>query len=442
MKASYYNVTVELEQGETLLYNTYWQSMATLDKDEAEAYEALKSGEPDEGFTAFYDELAEKRFLVDDPEREADWLEYEFERYKYNNEMFELIVCPTIDCNFRCPYCYEKKRPGRMDEQTQDALLAFVQESYDEQPFQKMRVTWYGGEPLLEQQIIERLSRGFLDFCDSHGIDYHAALMTNGSLASEDAMRRMEACGVKSVQVTFGGKGKVHDCERPEIHGKSTFDTIYSNVCRMMDEGKTLHVEYVFDRDNIDSCLEVVDDLAGNGNVYTHFPYPKMDYNNDFTDADGNEKFNLQTPRERAESYRDIILRSRPTLGQWRQFMRPIHHYCGCSYDRFFVIDELGNAYKCICDVDKPDTHRLFNINEPAETRSINWKMMSYYMDDNPLNSPTCRSCKVFPLCNGYCYIDRDADRFWVPVRCHPIKMVIDDFVAAYYRSMQEAQQA
>lgn len=436
MKSSYYNILTDLESGEFLLYNTDTEAMVVLSREEKEEYERICSGDLNAG--ALFDSLLLNRFILEEPEEEAAWLEYEYEKYKFNNRLFELVIAPTIDCNFRCAYCYEHKRPGFMGKEVQDALLRFVDESYAQQPFREFRVTWYGGEPLLGPEIIEYLSRGFLDFCEQHGVAYHAALMTNGSLADKEMMDRMYACGVKSVQVTFGGKGKVHDRERVSVDGSPSFRSIWDNTNRMLDDGTAVHVEYVYDADNLESCVEVAKDLGPHDNIFTHFPYPKMDYNNEFYDDEGNCMFNLQSPYERAMGYKDIILATCPDAVHWHQLLRPLKHYCGVQTERFYVIDEQGRAYKCICDVDKPDTHALFNICESSAKRKVNWEKMVYYMRANPVKNKTCRVCKILPICNGYCYIDRDPDRDWVPVRCHPMKFVIHDWLREYYKAKIE----
>lgn len=328
MKPSYYNVVVDLGDNEHLLYNTHTEGMVVLSDDERASYDLIaendyRESELDDNASALelFKELQKRNFILDDPETEASWIEYEYEKYKFNNRLFELIITPTLACNFCCEYCYERKRPGVMSREVQDAIVRFVEESYDDQPFKEFRVTWYGGEPLLSPSTIEYLSEKFLAFCHEHNVAYHAALMTNGSLADESMMKRMYACGIKSVQVTFGGKGEIHDNERKSVDGSSSYQKIYDNTQRMLADGTAVHVEYVFDADNLASCIEVAEEIGPHDNIFTHFPYPKMDYNNEFYDENGNCKFSLQTPEERAFGYRDIIMATKPDAIHWHQLL-------------------------------------------------------------------------------------------------------------------------
>lgn len=441
MKYSYYNVLSPLDDGSNLLYNTYWESLAVLNPEESELYKQIEQDETSVD-VSFTQQLANQHFILEDPEDEADWIQYEYEKYKYNNRIFELTICPTIDCNLRCPYCYEKKRPGMMTEETQDALVHFVEESYDELPFLEMRVTWYGGEPLLGADVIERLSGFFMPFCEKHEVKYHASIMSNGSLADEAMMKRMYACGVESMMITFGGKGSMHDRQRPAVDGTSTFQATYENAKRILADGTPLNLECVYDSENLESCIELVSDFAqceNCANLYMHYPYPKTDYNGDLYDEDGNPLFDLKDKlSKRAESYEALHAAANFDSRRWASIIRPLRHFCGAHTERNFVIDELGRAYKCMCDMDKPETHELFNVCDPQEKRRFNHDKLAYFMTYNPAKTKPCRNCRVMPVCKGACFIDHDPERYWVPTSCHPIKIAIVDYVRAYYEALKK----
>ena len=69
----------------------------------------------------------------------------------------ELTVCPTLACNFACPYCFQGH--GRtyesMSREVRDEVVSLAERMLDASGASRLRVTWFGGEPLLAPDVIE-----------------------------------------------------------------------------------------------------------------------------------------------------------------------------------------------------------------------------------------------------------------------------------------------
>src|SRR5690606_23118219 len=79
---------------------------------------------------------------------------------KYHDNSLSLTIAPTLDCNMCCPYCYEDKNKTVMSEEIQNKLIDFVERHLKDYPnIESFTVTWYGGEPLLQKEIVYNLSR-------------------------------------------------------------------------------------------------------------------------------------------------------------------------------------------------------------------------------------------------------------------------------------------
>ena len=91
-----------------------------------------------------------------------------------------LTICPTLACNFRCPYCFEQARSGLMSQEVQDSIVAFAQANMEKFALNRLTVTWFGGEPLLCPDIIESLSARLMEVCQKLGARYEAGIFTNG----------------------------------------------------------------------------------------------------------------------------------------------------------------------------------------------------------------------------------------------------------------------
>ena len=445
MKPSYYNVLTKLDDNDWLLYNTYWESLAVLSNDEREQYKLIEEDDAQSASLELRQQLEAQHFILEDPEDEANWLQYEYEKYKFDNRVLELVICPTLDCNYRCDYCYERRREGLMTQEVQDAIMRFVEGTYERALFQNMRVTWYGGEPLLGADVIEALGKRFLAFCDKHGLGYHSSIMTNGSLADAETMDRMYDAGVKSVMVTFGGKGAEHDRQRPCCNGCSTYDDLYNNTVRMLDEGVVVNFQCVYDDKNIDDLVELAGELShdseGNSrpNFFLHSPYPKTDYRDEWHDEDGNSLYEglKDTLGERVKA--DLLLHKACDLDANRLhgFLKPIHHFCGAHSELSWVIDELGGVNKCLGTVGYNEQSQMFNLCDEDVFGNTRLDRVAYFMRWNPAKDDmACRTCRVFPICNGSCYMQHVDDNEWITSPCNTIKVAINDYLCDYYKAL------
>jgi radical SAM protein with 4Fe4S-binding SPASM domain len=117
----------------------------------------------------------------------------------------------TMACNFACPYCFEEHRPEHMSAETAAAVRAFVAKRTDEARATSVYVNWFGGEPLLNVEVLVALAEGIQEDARARGATFDSLVITNGALLTRDAAERLAAAGVRRVQVTLDGPPAVHD---------------------------------------------------------------------------------------------------------------------------------------------------------------------------------------------------------------------------------------
>ena len=78
-------------------------------------------------------------------------------RYKsFSSNNWGIVLCPTLACNFACPYCYEKDLPNHtMSETVQEQLIDFINNHADR--CKSMTLNWHGGEPLIAFKTIRQI---------------------------------------------------------------------------------------------------------------------------------------------------------------------------------------------------------------------------------------------------------------------------------------------
>jgi len=151
-----------------------------------------------------------------------------------NPRALELILLPTEQCNFRCRYCYEDFADGRMADAVVTGiknLLAARAPDLDD-----LRVSWFGGEPLLNRHAISEISRFCLELARARaGLSYRGSITTNASMLDHATLAELVSWGIGHYQITLDGPEELHDQTRVTRTGKGTFDAIWRNLLAARD---------------------------------------------------------------------------------------------------------------------------------------------------------------------------------------------------------------
>jgi len=140
----------------------------------------------------------------------------------------ELIILPTEKCNLRCTYCYEDFAIGRMSEETQAALEAFIAQRVP--GLVKLSLNWFGGEPLVAKGVVLRISRFAQKVCEEHNVQFDGALTTNAVVLDKELLSELLDCRQNFYQITLDGWGETHDQVRKYADGRGSFDQIWQNL--------------------------------------------------------------------------------------------------------------------------------------------------------------------------------------------------------------------
>lgn len=428
MKASYYNVLTENPNTDGyLLYNTLNKALCTLSRDEKKIYNRVACGDGDHYELA--EKLKEGGFVLDDPETEAAFLEYQYDRYKYNTEVFELVLATTMDCNNSCIYCCTPARPGYMKKEVQDKIFEFTKEKYEEAPFKKMRVTWIGGEPLLQIDVVERLSGKFIKFCDEHGVKYIAHATSNARLATPEVAKKLKSCRVESVMSSLDGHPARHNCRRCSRTGVDTYETVVENMENMVDAGITVTVNFPLDRKNFKDYHEIGNEFINKPGYMVRCTQMR-DYHDTFS-KERTDIFDLTNRPEYSDESFKFFMEQNPSSQEIAEALETLHTFCGTPLHNWWAIDECGRVYKCYGDFGFPE-NAVFDLMKPKDEREINWPMLTMYMNFSPTKDEECRKCRVLPLCQGECAFEHILFGRY----CRTFFYTIEDYVKAYYQAL------
>jgi uncharacterized protein len=393
MKPSKFNVFIPLgnqSKGEYLLFNTFTDTRARVNESLKTFIEKANKGEPIIQSNEFYlDQLVEMGLIRLDGEDENQLLNEWLERVRHDHNQLNLTLLTTYACNLRCVYCYQDavRSQAFMDQVTCEKVIEWVRQLLRQVKPTLLRLTFYGGEPLLNIKALIFLARELFWETWIRDITQEIRLVTNGVLLDQDLIDHLGAFGLKRVKVTLDGDSTEHDFYRPFPDGRGSFHRIWSNLIKIKgrvgliiggnyDANSRDSIPRLLDRLLAEGFLGYVDELAFKPILGGGRPV------HCFTDSPPDDFLWLIEETER----RGFQATKRISLGP-----------CDAQKAYSFTIDPYGLIYKCPAFVGM-SKFVIGNIQQSGFNHVYN-----QFMIDNPQWTADCEGCSYRPLCSGGC---------------------------------------
>lgn len=180
-------------------------------------------------------------------------------------KVMQLILLPTEKCNFRCTYCYEDFKIGKMKRSTIDGVKNLITARAESGTLESLALSWFGGEPLLAKEIVMEISQHAFDLHRAGKIKYfNGDLTTNAYLLTPDLLQSLSDLKQRAHQISLDGVGEVHDSTRQYASGAGTFEKIWENLlaAKASDTDFRITLRLHLTRDNLDSMRELVEKVA------------------------------------------------------------------------------------------------------------------------------------------------------------------------------------
>ena len=201
-------------------------------------------------------------FLVNaDTDEVSDW-EDSYCRAKTDMTYIDLTILLTHQCQMKCQYCFEgDKDSTSISDGSMQAIMDFLKAHKD--TCNRLRVTWFGGEPLLNYPKLREMSMRLIEFCRGNEIQYSGDITTNAfALTPKRCSEMVNELNVKRFIITLDGPAEVHDRRRPLRSGFPTFNRIWENIGHLIDAGARVTIRMTIDRENAPFIQEFLKKIA------------------------------------------------------------------------------------------------------------------------------------------------------------------------------------
>ena len=243
--ASRFNVRVPLpSRDEVFLMNTLTDAQLIVSADVAALLDGASGAPVDVDALSIQARqaaatLAEHGFLVESRDAESRAVDQYFASVREDRHQLRVTVLTTLQCNFACDYCYQGdfddhgRLAPKMSMATAEQTAGWIEAKLDEIQPRSFALTFFGGEPLLNQPVMFYLAERLWQATQARGVEMFVNLITNGLLLTPEIVDRLTPCGLTGVKVTLDGDRETHDHFRPLRGGQGTFDRIIENLRRI-----------------------------------------------------------------------------------------------------------------------------------------------------------------------------------------------------------------
>lgn len=395
-KLSFYNIRFILE-GKEYLWNTLTGACICLDR---KGSEYLKDFKGEEDNTQYFEILQKNGCITDSNINEFEKIIYE-EKYILNNEFpnrLSFTIAPGLGCNYKCVYCFEDGNLNNkyMSEEVVEKTISYILSRIEQNNNLKyLSITWFGGEPLLYMQIIDRISSAVIECCDKNGVLYKAGIITNGRFLTRQNVELLKKCQVKQAQVSIDGPSDIYcKLKKAKINDYTSVIQNVKIASEFIRITVRINIDEFTDVANMYKVIETIMNSGINKNI-SFYPGFVRNYSRDndleqhahsvhvehekllykyLEENYGVNFYNSPYPKRRKVSCLQVC-RANVCIGPEGELYRCEHYF--------------GDISKVIGDVDNGF------YNNSVDDR--------YY---NVEKKRICKECKYFPLCMGGCLDD------------------------------------
>ncbi|AWR97432.1 radical SAM protein [Acidianus sulfidivorans JP7] len=316
--------------------------------------------------------------------------EFDPDKLIIKKEYLEPTLVLTYDCNFDCIYCFQKAFKNKL-RVTDSVIKGFINYIEKNANGRKVRVTYFGGEPLLVLDKIELISKELMSrFQDK----YSFSIVTNGSLLNSRILDKLNSLGLKYVQITLDGPREIHDKRRYFIGGKGSFDLILNNLKYAQDHTNVV-LRINIDYRNIANIRDLLIDLKEKGITKVRLD-PHLVHDNIFNDS----YWHNIMPKNSEGKILSEFWKTAKDLG----FEIPQEVFrlgiCAAHVDEDIVVDPVGNIYPCWAFTGNP-LYIKGKLREDGSVEYINKSLSSNVA--KYVWKGKCDNCPYLPMCLGGC---------------------------------------
>lgn len=426
MMLSKYNVVFDYNE-KKYIFNTHSLAIVEIDNAILNSISNNINAESDEKTI-----LTNNGMIVNSADEEYLEIKNDYWQTICSNKAMYLSIMPTLNCNLRCPYCFEHHSNCNMSDRVADSIISIIDNKIKNDGLESLKIDWYGGEPTLRMDIISDLSTKVQDLCRKNNITYLSTITTNASLMNEEKAKQLKEAGVSFMQITIDGPKDVHDTRRIGADGSPTFDTIIDFIKQYKNQFDIV-IRINIDKTNENAVDRLLVFLAENNlnDVRIAIKGVVSSEERDVSDTELSGKELSDLILEKYKYAAELGLN--PVVFSY--FDSPSNFFCIVDCLNQFIITPDGRLFKCGESYLPHDPGYVGQIDLDNQTLDIDELQANIWTKD-PFADTACADCEILPMCYGGCQMKRNVKKI---APCNTdLKYHLIDYLKLYLSKMEK----
>ncbi len=385
--------------------------------------------------TELFDVLVNHQFLT--PNREDQYLSYvaAIRQIRSISDKFHLTIAPTMNCPFRCPYCFEvNKQKGSMSQEIQDGIVAYLKTLPRSPDF---HLTWFGGEPLMAMDIInqlyDKIERGYK-------APYKSNMITTGYCMDDTVIETLKRINCTELQITLDGLPKTHNKIKRSKLVEDPFTDTLNGIKRLLEVGGfQISIRVNVTKTNSSEFMPLLSLLIQELGFSSNWSYsPGLVLSRGILEKRANDLI----PVEEAISFAFDTFAKDGYKCSWTDYPSNLINECAVRNPLSLTLDPEGYMYKCWETIGLREW-AFGRISAYGKIEEFTPSVLNRFLyGADHLSNSSCVKCSVHPICHGGCPYNWILNTFKGENRnvCSPYKTSIKDILKHHIKKSEEAR--
>ena len=307
----------------------------------------------------------------------------------YSYDTLNLIIAPTMACNYKCKYCFEANtlcNNSNMTKDIMDETVSFIKNQVNEHKdtVKRISIKWFGGEPLINKEAIKYITDKLIEnVLKPYHLQYQSSMYSNCRLLTEETANMLKDCNVGNTVVTIDGLKNTYTYQKGCT--EKDYDITMENIKRAESILNNITIAINVSKFNKDEVIPTIKYLREYGiNSLIYLNIVACYTPNNKNDSNSIELKEFMEICDRAALLENVSV---TTLFKRRYIT------CEASHDYHYVIAPDGHIYRCEHMLNKRE-HSIGTVQGGIHNKP---QIPDIWVNNKIPEK--CINCPIFPIC-------------------------------------------